>query len=606
MDFDQNIFSYFYKIRRQKKQRALEQRKLDHHAVELESLRESIRVYASAIFKIPIEIRVTDDFPYVSNNKIYLPSFIATENSQEKNYLFYRLLILHLYAVKSLSAVKIFEGELHDELSEINKHKSMAVTALSGLYPNYSSMLATLTTDWKTEEITPAPEPGKKLLVQDLVGFDRRILWGRLPKKTNIMAAHNGAVESREALPQGESEKENKAKGKINKVNLEEDKENIGQDVFHHFEKIETLEEFKGIQREMDGSDELEAHADALEELNLEEVIRSSKGVQSLYKTELDMGFEVADLQTEEVATAADKVFFYDEWDAKAGQYKKDWCRVVQSDLQKLPAGETIRKSHLHCLEERVIEINKIKKKLVQLMSEVQIKKKLFDGRSVDIDNYIRNRTLNHAKISGDGRFYQETIKRHRDVCTLLLVDNSLSSDSWVQNRRVLDVCLEALLVFGQASMSLGDPMMVAGFNSNTRNSCKFSIWKSFAESWESFKTKVDDVNPEGYTRIGPAIRHAAHLLNERPERHKFLLIFTDGRPTDYDRYEGQYGLSDVRKAIGECELQGIVPFAVAVDPTAKQFLPHLFGQGNYQILMNIKKFPETLSRFYIKMSQGK
>lgn len=594
-------------MRRQKKQRALDQRKKDHNAVDLESIRESLRVYATAILKTTVEIRVTDDFPYISNQKIYLPAFIATESSQESNYNFYKLIILHLFAIKSLAGSKHPEAQLHEELAIINDYKVKAGQALSAMFPNYSRMVAELTRDWKEDELTVViTEPDKKMVLQDLVGFDRRILWGRLPRKTNIMAADSGQIESREALPQGESEKENKAKGKINKINLEENKENIGQDVFHHFEKLETLEEFKGIQREMDGSDELAAHADALEELNLEEVIRSSKGVQSLYKTELDMGFEVADLNTVEVVTETDKVFYYDEWDAKSGTYKKDWCRVLQNDLKKLPPPETPRKSHLQCLDERIIEINKIKKKLVQLMSEVQIKKKLFDGRSVDIDNYIRNRTLNHAKISGDGRFYQETIKRHRDVCTLLLVDNSLSSDSWVQNRRVLDVCLEALLVFGQASMTLGDPMMVAGFNSNTRNSCKFSIWKSFSDTWDNFKTKVDDVHPEGYTRIGPAIRHAAHLLDERPERHKFLLIFTDGRPTDYDRYEGQYGLSDVRKAIAECEQQGIIPFAVAVDPSAKQFLPHLFGQGNYQILLNIKKFPETLSRFYIKMSQGK
>jgi len=263
-------------------------------------------------------------------------------------------------------------------------------------------------------------------------------------------------------------------------------------------------------------------------------------------------------------------------------------------------------KSHLDCLKERHYEIERIKKKLVQLSSEVYIKKKLYTGRQIDIDHYIRNQSLIRAKISGDGRYYQEVEKKHRDMCVLLLVDSSLSSDSWIQNKRILDISLEALLVFGEAAGMLGDPVMVAGFNSNTRNACRFLEWKTFDQDWSVFKRKVDDIVPEGYTRIGPAIRHATHLLEQRKEKHKVLLLITDGRPTDYDRYEGSYGLSDVRKAIQESELAGVTTFALAVDPTAKQFLPKLFGHGNFQILMNIQKLPEILSQLYVKLAKGK
>ena len=317
------------------------------------------------------------------------------------------------------------------------------------------------------------------------------------------------------------------------------------------------------------------------------------------------MGFEVTDLKSSHECDAVN-VFQYDEWDEKKHSYKKNWCRVFHEKQKIVPAenrGE--KKSLLENLKERSFEINRIRKKLIQITSEIFVKKKLLDGRMIDIDNYIRNQSFIRAHQSGDGKFYQEVVKKHRDMCALLLVDCSLSSDSWVQNKRVLDISLEALLVFGEASKGLNDAVMVAGFNSNTRNACKFLEWKSFDEEWSSFKSKVDDIKPEGYTRIGPAIRHANFILSQRPEKHKLLLIFTDGRPTDYDRYEGSYGLSDVRKAIFESENCGVITFAVAVDPSAKQFLPNLFGAGNYQILMNIQKLPEILTRLYFRLAKG-
>ena len=81
-------------------------------------------------------------------------------------------------------------------------------------------------------------------------------------------------------------------------------------------------------------------------------------------------------------------------------------------------------------------------------------------------------------------------------------------------------------------------------------------------------------------------------------------MIFTDGRPTDFDRYEGSYGLGDVRQAIREAERDGVICFAIAIDPTAKQFLPRLFGLGNYEILKNLESMPDILTQLYTKISK--
>ncbi|MDP2270428.1 MAG: hypothetical protein Q8K32_06810 [Archangium sp.] len=49
-----------------------------------------------------------------------------------------------------------------------------------------------------------------------------------------------------------------------------------------------------------------------------------------------------------------------------------------------------------------------------------------------------------------------------------------------------------------------------------------------------------------GFTRIGPALRHATRLLLECGARKRLLLLVSDGKPSDLDRYERRYGVADV------------------------------------------------------------
>lgn len=612
MSFDESLFSFFYKLKKRKQAEIIEKKKIDSHAVELESCKEQLSFYASAIFQTPIEIRSTNGIAYQSSNKLFLPSYVASEVTSEKNNLFYKLLVLHLFGswihFKDKKESYKIDNDYQSHTTVLLE-RSAIQNILTKLFPNYENLFIELTNHWTPEELIPYSELEFKTFKTDEFGFSRRSLFGGFPKETAIMAGGDTAGEMRQALPDANTELKNKRSHQVKKLNLDENKENMGQVVFSHFEKLETLEEFSGVQRELDGADELEVHADALDELNLEDVIRTSKAVQSLYKTEIDMGFEIADFGSESVNNTV-KVYHYDEWDYQKRTYKKDWCTINEEIYQKKPVvvdpevKAIKRKTFAEMLEERKAEVEHIRKKLLRVSSQYVKKKKLYDGRFVDIDNYIRNFTLVRRNMTSDGRNYLDVFKKNRDLSILILVDNSLSADSWVQNRRVLDLSLESLLTFGEAIYHFSDPIMVAGFSSNTRNSCKFSIWKDFDLDWHKFKDIADEIVPEGYTRMGPAIRHGLEILLKRKEKKRVLLILTDGRPTDYDRYEGVYGLSDVRKAIEECEREGIVPFAIAVDPSAKQFLPKLFGAGNYSILLDIKKLPDILTSLYIKISK--
>src|SRR5690606_9998445 len=96
----------------------------------------------------------------------------------------------------------------------------------------------------------------------------------------------------------------------------------------HVFEKVQTAEDYKGGLKNLDGQDELEDHADALEELDLRHVIRSRDRAHSIYKSDAFVDSNAPDLVDDEEEGRNLDVYFYDEWDHKVRRYKKDWCKV--------------------------------------------------------------------------------------------------------------------------------------------------------------------------------------------------------------------------------------------------------------------------------------
>ena len=61
----------------------------------------------------------------------------------------------------------------------------------------------------------------------------------------------------------------------------------------------------------------------------------------------------------------------------------------------------------------------------------------------------------------------------------------------------------------------------------------------------------------------------------------------------DYDRYEGEYGIHDVKKAIETGTLHGITTHAFAIEKQAAEYFPRLFTRGKFDIIPR----PEALTR---------
>lgn len=361
------------------------------------------------------------------------------------------------------------------------------------------------------------------------------------------------------------------------------------------FERAETLDSYRGGRRDLDGMDELESHLEALEEVELGDLVRSNQTTQSLLRADLELGADVGDAAAEDDRSRG---IAYDEWDARTRSYRKAWCTVYPAEARSGDARWSVETLQAH----RVL-VRRLRQRLEAYRSGLRAAPRQLDGEEIDLAAALDERVALRAGRGGDPRLYVRQRKRRRDFATLVLLDVSMSTDSWVEGRRILDVAREATLVLGEVADELGDRLQVLAFASETRNRC--DVWKVLGEgeSWSQGKRRLAALVPTGYTRIGPALRHATALLSATPAERRLLLLISDGKPTDYDRYEGRYGIGDVRQAIREARDHEIDTHALAVDAVARDYLPALFGDGGWHILSSPDQLVESLTAVYGRLT---
>jgi nitric oxide reductase activation protein len=362
----------------------------------------------------------------------------------------------------------------------------------------------------------------------------------------------------------------------------------------HSFEKVHTAEEYRGGKKRVDGEDELADHADALDELDLREVVRSNERARSLYRADVLLDGGVGDL---EGATPALDAIPYDEWDGRTSRYRTGWCSLRAGRLHERRTSEEAMRWFREAVARHRPQIRALRLAFARLEQARAWKGRQPDGPDIDVDALVhRHAALQSGHVPPD-RLYCARRRHGQDFATLVLLDASLSTDSWVAGRRVLDVARDSVLVLGEALATLPITVGIAAFASHTRRDCRFLTIKGFSESWADGARRLASVEPAGYTRIGTALRHAIAVLERVPARRRFLLLVSDGKPTDYDRYEGRYGVADVRQAVREAHQRSVQLFALAVDAEARFYLPRMFGHGNYAILPRPDALAGALAR---------
>ena len=361
----------------------------------------------------------------------------------------------------------------------------------------------------------------------------------------------------------------------------------------HTFEKAEYLEETSGLSRKTDDDDELEEHEESLQEVDMQEVIRSQERPSSIYRSDVildGLNLEIND-------SAPTSGIPYPEWDYKKRAYKQNWCFLQQSRNTEHHPDWIDATATKHAAL-----VASLKRQFASLTSEYLKLKRQPNGNDFDIDAVVDTQVELRSGHTPTENIYLSQKKDIHDVSALILLDLSYSTDAWLKDIRVLDAIMETVYCVGEVIEDYIESFAVAGFSSNTRRSCRFELIKDFQDPWDKAKLHFGALQPQGYTRIGPALRHAQELLINQKSSRKIVILVTDGRPCDYDRYEGTYGIKDVRKAIETGKLHGLTTHAFAIEKSATETFPMMFSRHHFDVVNSPQQLSRTMAKLFTKL----
>jgi nitric oxide reductase NorD protein len=293
----------------------------------------------------------------------------------------------------------------------------------------------------------------------------------------------------------------------------------------------------------------------------------------------------------EVAAPVAKTDFVYPEWDYQAGRH-----RVPGAIVRIHPFAEADGSWSKQVLEMHAALARRVRQQFERLRARRAQLPRQRRGEDLDLAACVQMLTEMRAGYGGDDRLYTAILPARRDVAIVLLVDISGSTSEIIGRNRIIDVEKFALLLTGVALDALGDPYAILCFSGATASNVRMRVIKAFGErNGEAVRRRVDALQPEGFTRMGAAVRHATAVLREQPAGHRLLLILSDGKPNDEDAYDGRYGVEDSRQAIAEARGLGIHPFCLTIDLKGGDYLPRIFGPTGHVVLHRLDLLPTAL-----------
>ncbi|MCB9744258.1 MAG: VWA domain-containing protein, partial [Alphaproteobacteria bacterium] len=281
-----------------------------------------------------------------------------------------------------------------------------------------------------------------------------------------------------------------------------------------------------------------------------------------------------------------------DEWDQEQGGYR---LAQVQLQLEDAPGGALSNYQRL--VEANAREIRAVRRRFAALRQEDRWVTGLPDGPEVDLDRAIRALSDLAAGQQPKEDLYRRFVRHPQDLCALVLVDMSGSTQG-----HVLHLEQEALVLLAEGVSALGLPHAFYGFSGVSPAVGRLLRLKGFEERYDDVvKRRLGNLRAGGATRMGAYIRGAARLLARQPQPRRLLLMLSDGRPEDQDRYRGAYGVADSAMAVREASRLGVRCFCVGLDDDeqADTWLRPIFGPGRSLRLARVEQLPARLPEVF-------
>jgi len=493
---------------------------------------------------------------------VYLPASFAFFETKEQNEM------LYYWLVAMVTRVDINHNNIEEENS---KAEDYLLNRYSGFNEFYKTANIYLTKQFKQLEDKEYPNP----------------LW-----------IYPSISSGNKSMPSDEDEQLEANKDKDKTENLEmkkqanqidDTKETNGFLVFLP-ESLMSIFEQVNVDRMEDDSFDEDAlyHAEDLDEITIG---KKQANLSSRIKMDLDLQPDMREIYP------LGKGHLIDEWDYRINDYLINYVRIKpQVTINVIPIDLPVRLKKT---------VRKIQAELDLLELDRVKNDRLPYGDELNLDTWIdykghQNKSMHHQN------FYTTFEKKTRDISTLILADVSLSTEGGItQDVRIIDVIKDGLMVFSEAMEKLNDKFAIYSFSSLQNKKVYFNIIKNFKDKYDNLiRGRIDAMQPYYYTRLGSAIRESSKILEKQQSSTKLLLIISDGKPNDEDRYDGRYGIEDTKKAIEEVRKKGITPFCITVDLDAKEYLGYLFGRNGFAVVRDGQKLPKVIPEVYINLTK--
>jgi hypothetical protein len=289
--------------------------------------------------------------------------------------------------------------------------------------------------------------------------------------------------------------------------------------------------------------------------------------------------------------------FHYHEWDYRVQLYRPDWVTVYER-RQRRGDPEAVDR----ILAEHKPVSHRIRHLIDRLRPQgLMRQRKLEDGDELDLNAVVDAMVELRAARHPDPRVTYRNVIRRRDLAVLLLLDLSESTNDPIgeeaSGKTVLALTREACALVATAIEGIGDAYAIHGFASDGRHDVHYYRIKDFDQRLDGeVKARLAGMQGGLSTRMGAALRHAGFAyLRRRSERHKLILLITDGEPADVDERDPQYLRADARKAAEELRTAGILTYCLTLDPQADRYVERIFGANHYTIVDRVERLPERL-----------
>jgi hypothetical protein len=292
----------------------------------------------------------------------------------------------------------------------------------------------------------------------------------------------------------------------------------------------------------------------------------------------------------------------YPEWDYNSQTYRPDWVSLYESLHPKGNAADIDR-----LLQKHAALAKRLKRMLDLLKPQDKVRIRYQEeGSELDLDVAIRSLIDFMGGSNPDPRINMSHKTSGRNIAVSLVLDLSASLNEKVagSEQTILELSQEAVSLLAWSIEHLGDPFAIGGFHSNTRHDVRYMHIKGYREHWnDEVKARLAAMQAGWSTRMGAAMRHAAHYLSAQKADKKLMLILTDGEPADVDVHDERLLIEDARRAVKELDQKGIFTFCINLDPKADEYVSDIFGH-RYTVVDNIQRLPEKLPQLFMALTK--